>query len=121
MNSRNLKFEAEFADTKEFMRLMNKFLNDNEWEIKLGWSEKSYGLCDYENNVIYINICYSVASTLIHEFLHARYPSLSESKVEKLEKKILESLSFCQVRNLAIKVMIGRTITIEDFKQIPDD
>ena len=125
MSARNFKFEAKSADKKRFMRSLHKFLNDNKWEIKLGWSERSEGLCDLENNTLYINICYSIAGTLIHEFLHARYFPVSECKIEhkvgKLEVKILKSLSGRQIRNLAIKVMLGRKITMQDFEQIPDD
>ena len=121
MSARNFKFEAKSADKKRFTRLLHKFLNDNDWEIKLGWSEKSDGLCDNENNVIYINICYFVASVLIHEFLHANYPFLSGRNLINLEAKILKSLSGRQIRNLAIKVMIGRMIIMQDFNQIPDD
>lgn len=121
MNARNFKFKATSADKKRFMRSLHKFLNNNECEIKLGWSENCYGLCDYEDNVIYINICDAVVKILIHEFLHAEYSFLSESSVKKLEKKIFRSLSGRQIRNLAKKVMLGRKITKQDFKQIPDD
>lgn len=122
MNARNFKFKATSADKKRFMRLLHKFLNNDNCDIRLGWSKKHHGVYSWVNDVIYINICYFIASVLIHEFLHMKHSSfLSEDEIKKSEKEIFRSLSDCQIRNLAMKVMIGRKITEQDFKQIPDD
>lgn len=120
MSARAFKFKAKPADKKRFMKSLNKFLNDNDWEIKLGWLENCHGYCDYTTDTIYINLCYVVAGILIHEFLHAKYPFLSENNVGKLEIKILNTLSSRQIKKLAMKIMIGRTITSKDFRKIPE-
>ena len=51
------------------------------------------GLCNHANQHITINPKVSVVATLLHELIHRRYPSWSESRVRREEKRALQQLS----------------------------
>ena len=62
-----------------------------------GWDRKSKVIItlDPKKNVI---------STMMHEFLHYRHPNMCESNIAKLEKKLMNSLSDRQVKNILKRV-----------------
>lgn len=54
--------------------------------------------------IITLNPKCDVLSTMMHEFLHYRHPNLCESGVRKAEKRLMNSLSDRQVKNILKKV-----------------
>jgi hypothetical protein len=62
-----------------------------------GWDRQS-------KIVVTLNPKLDVISTMIHEFLHYRHPKMCESKIRKLEKKLMNSLSDRQVKNIVKRV-----------------
>jgi hypothetical protein len=51
------------------------------------------GLCNHENQHITINPKVSIVATLLHELIHRRYPSWSERRVRREEKRAMRQLS----------------------------
>jgi len=54
--------------------------------------------------IITLNPKCDVVSTMMHEFLHYRHPSFCESKIRKLELKLMNSLSDRQIKNILKRV-----------------
>lgn len=50
--------------------------------------EQLHGLCDYGRHTVYIDPVPSIVSTLIHELVHARWPSWSERRVERESTRV---------------------------------
>lgn len=55
------------------------------------------GLCNHENQHITINPKVSIVSALLHELIHRRYPSWSERRVRREEKRVMQHLSLQDV------------------------
>lgn len=51
------------------------------------------GLCNHENQHITINPKVSIVAALLHELLHRRYPTWSERRVRREEKRVMRLLS----------------------------
>jgi hypothetical protein len=51
------------------------------------------GMCNLENQHITIDPKVAIVSTLLHELIHRRYPSWSERRVRREEKRALSQLS----------------------------
>jgi len=51
------------------------------------------GMCNHGNQHITINPKVSIVSTLLHELIHRRYPTWSERRVRREEKRALQQLS----------------------------
>ena len=54
--------------------------------------------------IITLNPKCDVVSTMMHEFLHYRHPAFCESKIARLEKKLMNSLSDRQIKNILKRV-----------------
>lgn len=54
--------------------------------------------------IITLNPKCDVVSTIVHEYLHYRHPKTCESSIRKLEKKLMNSLSDRQVKNILKRV-----------------
>lgn len=52
-----------------------------------------HGLCDYGTHAVHIDPRPSVVEYLLHEALHARYPSWSERRVDREAVRLLSSMS----------------------------
>ena len=51
------------------------------------------GLCDYGSGIIYIDPRTAVVSTLLHELIHRRWPSWSEGRVAREERRLLSMMT----------------------------
>lgn len=51
------------------------------------------GLCNHENQHITINPQVPIVAVLLHELIHRRYPTWSERRVRREEKRALQQLS----------------------------
>jgi hypothetical protein len=51
------------------------------------------GLCNHDNQHITIDPKVSIVAVLLHELIHRRYPSWSERRVRREERKALLALS----------------------------
>ena len=51
------------------------------------------GLCEYGSGTIYIDPRAAIVSTLLHELIHRRHPSWSESRVMKEEHRLLSQMT----------------------------
>ena len=51
------------------------------------------GLCDYGSQTIYIDPRAAIISTLLHELIHRRYPSWSEGRVAREERRLISNMT----------------------------
>jgi hypothetical protein len=80
---------AELLDTLSVTRL---------YETRLvSAAEHVHGLCDYGTGAVHIDQRPGVVEVLIHELLHARYPSWSERRVDREAVRLLSSMSEADV------------------------
>lgn len=54
--------------------------------------EQLHGLCDFGRHTVYVDPVPSIVSTLIHEICHARWPSWSESRVERESTRVFVAM-----------------------------
>ncbi len=54
--------------------------------------EQLHGLCDYGRHTVYIDPVPSAVATLIHELVHARWPSWSERRVERESLRVFVAM-----------------------------
>lgn len=60
-------------------------VTDDGWHLE--------GMCDLNNQHITIDPKVSIVSALMHELIHRRYPTWSERRVKREEKKAMRQLS----------------------------
>lgn len=92
------------AYTRSFYRFLErgctftfKRMKETAGEIE-GW--------DREGKVIItLNPKCDVVSTMMHEYLHWRHPTFCESHIRRLEKKLMNSLSDRQIKNILKRVV----------------
>jgi len=56
-----------------------------------------FGLCRKAAHVIHIDPAPAIVSTLVHELLHARYPSWSERRVAREGDRLFEAMTTADV------------------------
>lgn len=56
------------------------------------------GLCDHGNQTVYIDPAPSIVETLIHELIHRRWPSWSETRVRIESQRLLGDMTPDEVR-----------------------
>ena len=56
------------------------------------------GLCDHGNQTVYIDPAPAVVETLIHELMHRRWPSWSETRVRVESQRVLGAMTPDEVR-----------------------
>lgn len=59
----------------------------------IGREQHFHGVCDYAAHTVHVDPRPFVIETLLHETLHARYPSWSERRVDKEADRLLSSMS----------------------------
>jgi len=59
--------------------------------------EQLHGLCDFGRHTVYIDPAPSVVHTLIHELLHARWPSWSERRVVRESDRVFVAMDAATV------------------------
>jgi len=88
------------------------FIEKQEFEILIGWLSKNhFGAIDREKDRICINLHLLIAETFIHEFLHYKYPKLSEEKIiQKTDKKITR-LKVAEIKKISEYIMLYHNTT----------
>ncbi len=110
------KIKADPRDRRRAYRLLSgiyALLNSNEWTIrfarlgenhrlrdKFGLSSNTVGLCDEEDQVLYVDHREDVMATIVHECLHALHPDKDEDEIKDLEELVMECMSPTQARRL---------------------
>ena len=78
---------------------------DSEWKIVFAWrGNDTMGYTDPDTKTIYINMPLMVVGTYIHEYLHARYPGMSEEEVLFEAEYVIDCLSLPDFKVLFKKV-----------------
>lgn len=76
-------------------RIRSAKINGHRWKVQWGDCDGDFGECDYANHTITINPetdPVAMADTAIHEYIHARFPDLSERCVEQVGTEISDML-----------------------------
>ena len=82
----------------KFCSKLYHYLNNNT--IHLDRLNSIVGYYDPSNGEITLDYRYEIVNTLIHEFIHHLYPKMSETKVLQEEKRMMKSLSKCQIKRI---------------------
>ena len=101
--SKNIKKRKQ--ETYAFTRKLYRFLRNNSDQIffkKLYGNV--YGYYDYGVAEITIDYRRDVIPTLVHEFIHHLKPDWCETKVVNYERRIMNSLSPTQFKNI-VKIL----------------
>lgn len=92
------------------MKEIMDFIEGQEYEILIGWLGKNhYGAIDPEKYRICINLHLLIAETFIHEFLHDKYPKLSEEEIIKKTDRKIKRLKVSEIMEITKQVMIYST------------
>lgn len=92
------------------LKELKNFFENSELNISFGWINKStFGIFDPSKEKIIINIYLSIADIFIHEFLHYKYPQLSEKKIKKKTENFLNRLTVPEIKKMA-KYLLKNTI-----------
>ncbi len=51
------------------------------------------GLCDYGSGTIYIDPRTAIVSALLHELIHRRYPTWTETRVAREERRLIAHMT----------------------------
>ena len=91
------------------LKELKDFFESGEYEIFFGWINKNtFGNIDPSKEEILINIYLFIADIFVHEFLHYKYPQLSEKKIKKKTKKFLNRLTISDIKKMA-EYLLDRT------------
>ncbi len=107
---------ADPRDRRRAYRLLSRIyalLNSNEWTIrfarlgenhrlrdKFGHGANTVGLCDDDEQVLYVDHRRDILATIVHECLHALLPNKKENEVRDLEELIMNGMSPTQAKRL---------------------
>ncbi len=95
------EFKKRKKETYTLIKRLYRFLRNNSDQIsfkKLGGGILGY--YDYGTAEITIDHRREVIPTLIHEFIHHIHPKWSETKVVNYERRIMNSLTSRQFKNI---------------------
>lgn len=88
------------------MKDIMKLINGRDYEISIGWLNKeTRGQIDYEKHQICINLYLMVAETLIHEFMHDKYPELDEEEIIKKTTNKIKKLKVSEIIKITDTIM----------------
>ncbi len=88
------------------MKEIMYFIDHREYEISIGWLNKeTTGQIDHEKHQICINLYLLVADTLIHEYMHYKYPELNEKEIIKKTSNKIKKLRVSEIIEIAEKIM----------------
>lgn len=91
---------------KEKREIMD-FINGNECEIELSWINKNtYGAVNDDRDKILLNLYLIIAEVIIHEFMHCKYPSASEERIERKTNRKIKRLTVMEITEIARTTMI---------------
>jgi hypothetical protein len=102
LSSRRKRFRSK---TYVFTRKLYRFMRRHPDKIFFEKLPRDiYGYYEPDTHDIILDYRRDLVSTLIHEFLHHLYHNWCETKVERMEKKMINTMSRAQVRHI-IKVL----------------
>jgi hypothetical protein len=78
-----------------------------------------HGAADFERHTIYIDPVPGIVSTLLHEAIHLRWPSWSEARVAREERRLFAALTPEQIAGLwkwyrSVRVQLRGTHNVDD-------
>ena len=83
-----------------------KFLNDGEYEIEIGWIDKTTdGIIVEDAKKITLNLYLMLTSTMVHEMMHALFPAMSERRIETKTRKYILKMSVEEIQQLAEELL----------------
>ncbi|MEK7596196.1 MAG: hypothetical protein AAB564_01445 [Patescibacteria group bacterium] len=83
------------------LKELKRFFEDSEYKISFNWIDKNtFGNINYSKEKIFINIYILLINTFIHEFLHNKYPKLSEKKIEEKTKNYSNHLTVSDIKKI---------------------
>lgn len=71
----------ELAEELRRGRIVEARLHDADYHLD--------GLCDHDRQVIVVDPIPATVSTLLHELIHRRFPSWSERRVQREERRLI--------------------------------
>jgi hypothetical protein len=78
-----------------------------EFDVKFEWiNKKTLGLYKPEEEEIIINIYLLIMETLLHEYLHHKYPNLGENEIELLTQAKVQTISVNDIKEI-VNTAIG--------------
>lgn len=81
-------------------------LKKSDFRLLFRWiDKKTYGLIDFENETITVNLELFVVAVVIHELLHLEHPSWSEKMVLKTEERRVRRMSVKEIHQLARRLL----------------
>lgn len=81
-----------------YLRRIYRMLRDDEHKVQLVRFKTFSGQTDFQS--VWLDFRRDILPTFMHECLHILYPALSETKIIKLEKSIMSSISNRQAKNI---------------------
>jgi hypothetical protein len=97
MNIKNIPYRRWKMRPMEFIKEKG-----NNYEVRFAWIDKSTaGKIEQEECVIIINLQLMVAHTFVHEWLHDKYPKMSEKKIQDKTKRYINRMKVSDIELLA--------------------
>jgi hypothetical protein len=88
------------------------FLDGDDYAVSCRWINKNtYGITRHDIEEVHINIYAILTSILVHEYLHVRYPQLSEETVDNLADRAMQRLSKSAIIELATRLIATLSMT----------
>lgn len=96
------------------LKELKDFFEKGEYDISFKWIDKNtFGLINFSKEKIFLNIYLLIMDTFIHEFLHNKYPRLSEKKIRKKTKNFLNRLTVSNIKEITkylLKYLLKKTM-----------
>lgn len=91
---------------KEIMEFIEEF------QVIFGWiDKKTLGLYKPEEEEVVINIYLLIMETLLHEYLHHKYPNLDEQTIELMTRAKVQALTVNDIKEIVLHTIgLGRSI-----------
>jgi|TARA_Y100000031_G_C8083319_1_gene320701 hypothetical protein len=88
------------------MQEILEFINSGEYRIEADWiSKNTFAHIVPLENLIVLNITLLVAEAFVHEYMHDKYPYLSEKAIIKKTTRMMNRMTVPQIHTVAQKVM----------------
>jgi riboflavin synthase len=84
---------------------LQRFLRSKKIKIRFGWVGKDkYGEINHSRGIVTIGIHLMVTDILVHEFMHHKYPYLSERRIDQKARRYVKRMSVRQIHLIAKQV-----------------
>lgn len=91
----------------QYVRKIHRFLNNSTKNTVIFKKHRGYrGMIHFEESerLITLDPRDKVISTLVHEILHDMHPNWSETDILEMERKLINSMSNTQIKNILKKL-----------------